>query len=74
MFLKLEIQQLHLMHKFCPVCSYDDFRLTFDLFIPRTNLVPYDCVWENLISFLRELLMFDWFRSHDKDSHYVHIQ
>ena len=30
------------------VCSNDDYRLTFDLFRARSNLLLYTFIWENI--------------------------
>ena len=38
----------HRTLKYYQVCSNDDPRLTFDLFMQRSNLVPYAFIWETV--------------------------
>ena len=45
MTLKLSMQ--HHVREYYQVCSNDDLGLTLTCFMARTNLVPYDFVWEN---------------------------
>ena len=60
MTLKLGMQ--HLLLEYYQVSSNDDPGLTLTYFTARSNLVPYDFVWEKgkTVDFSETIVVYDW--------------